>query len=156
MIISMSFLVLLIKVCLSFVLGVVLYKISHSLAQEYKNYLNVLLNLDLFKLIIMILFLYMCLTYFIPFISNGFISSITVEAASNTSTPINSSSNSSNSGGDAIIMTAALATGAKLAQKAPNLATKAAVVVGSVALGASGIVVNNISGDLSSEIGKVV
>jgi hypothetical protein len=51
-------------------------------------------------------------------------------------------------------MTAALATGAKLAQKAPNLATKTAIVAGSVALGASSIIVKNVSGNLSSDLGK--
>lgn len=64
MIISISLLVLLIKVCFSFVFGVVLYKVSYG---EYKKYLNILLNLDLLKLIIVIISLYVCFIYIIPY-----------------------------------------------------------------------------------------
>jgi len=157
----MKILILLIEICLSFILGIVIYKnISHV---KYKKYLDVLLNVNLIKIIILFLFIYMCLTYIIPYIYDSLLSYITVEAASNTFNPSlpsenspssPSTSSSSNSGGDAIIMTAALASGAKIAQKAPNFATKAAVVAGSVALGASAIVVKNVSGNLSSDIGK--
>lgn len=96
--------------------------------------------------------IYVCFTYIIPYIYDSFNSSVTIEAASNSPTTGNSSK--SNGGGDAIIMTAALASGAKLAQKAPNLATKAAFIAGSIGVGATAIIVKNVSGYVSSDVEK--
>ena len=149
MVISISFFIFLIKICFSFVLGVISYK-----NKILKKYLGLIFNLGLLKLIIILLILYISVTYIIPYLYDLFISSITIEAASNTPSTSENNSSKSNSGGDAIIMTAALASGAKLAQKAPNLATKAAIVAGSVGVGATAIIVKNISGNISSDIGK--
>jgi hypothetical protein len=145
MIISIKIFFLVIKVCVSFILGVVLYKNN-----KFKKFLDLFLNL-LFVIVFSFL-LFLSNAYIIPYIYDSIIHYVSIEAASNT--PATSGYNSSNSGGDAIIMTAALASGAKLAQKAPNIATKAAAIVSSVGLGARAIIVKNISGYMGSYIGK--
>jgi len=164
----MKFLLILIKVSFSFVLGVVLYKNKNMLNKTIIKYIDLFLRLDLLKLILVITFIYLCLTFVIPYLYDTLVTSITIEAASpasdtptptSTSTPTQSSKSSSirlaqSNGGDAAIMTAALATGAKLAQKAPTAATKAAIVVSSVGLGASAIIAKNFAGNLSSDAGK--
>jgi len=174
--ISISFLFLIIKVSLSFILGVVLYKNRLYIFNNY--YLTVfqrLLNISRLEFFIAILLIYVCFTYIIPFICDSFLSYITIEAASYTPTDIPSSTptdapssttastqtnvpsqvkNSSNNAGDAAIMSVAIAAGAKLAQKAPNAASKAVILVGSVGLGAGAIIAKNVSGNISSDIGK--
>jgi hypothetical protein len=156
---TLSFFMLLSKVCLSFSFGVGIYKYISCFAtpQQIKS-LDVLLKTK--NLILIILLLYVCIVYIIPYIYDLFISYITIEAASNTPNPTpsdptdNNIKSSVNSGGDAIIMTTALAAGSKLAQKAPTIAAKAAIITGAVGLGALGIVTKNVTGNLSSDIGK--
>jgi hypothetical protein len=153
----MSFLILLIKVCLSFSIGIGIYKYISCVRPSQKKSLDVLLNTN--NLVLIILLLYMCIAYIIPYVSELFLSYFTIEAASNTPipTPTESSNNiksSVNSGGDAIIMTTAMAAGAKLAQQAPTVAGKAAILSGTIALGALGIATKNIVGNVTSDVGK--
>lgn len=70
------------------------------------------------------------------------------QSGSNTATPY------SGRPADGAIMATGLAIGAKLAQSQPTLAGKAAVLTGGVFLGAGAIVGKNISGNLSSDLGK--
>lgn len=71
-------------------------------------------------------------------------------------TKLGTSSNSdgSTSAGNALIMTASITTGANLVTKDPNIATKSAIVAGSVGIGPSAILVKKVSENISSEVGK--
>lgn len=96
--------------------------------------------------------LYVFLTYITPFLCESLYSSYTIYAdgtdpsistttAGTSSAPANQTSPTIffHQPVDGVIMTTALAGRIKLAQQAPTLATKAAVMGGAIALGASAI-----------------
>lgn len=154
----MTIYLLLLQVCLPFIIGVVLYKQVPCVRRATDN----LAELDLLNKILYLYTFYVFLTYITPFLCESLYSSYTIYAdgtdpsistttAGTSSAPANQTSPTNTKSGhqpvDGVIMTTALAGGIKLAQQAPTLATKAAVMGGAIALGASAIATKNFTGN---------
>jgi hypothetical protein len=147
-----------------FCIGVFSYvgfkKYESSFNSSIRSTLNKFFDLDFFSMALFLFFLYMMIIVLIPYLYNYLLENnvINIIQAASDNTTSNSNGSSSNVGkaANGAIMATSLAAAAKLAQKAPTPATKAAVLLGGAGLGAVAIAVKNISGNLTEDVGKSI